>query len=434
MKGLTRLSQGASGILNRHIGNSSFVKSLRINLGISFSNSLSTSAISQQSQSEPVLNLPRVPVTFRTPKTDPVIFDVEDIGLFHTINYDKYKQLFQYGPEERFQNQVKTVMEAAFMVRSPFLEIRDCLTNTDMSQPIRRYLLYGKRGAGKTMTLNSLIHYGSSAGYMLVQVPFPLSWLHLMTPEKTEISNWNQRRIDLPFIGADWLRNFKVQNAVLLATRKDLVTTKTYKWTERESTPEGSHLNALIEFGLERIRYSCDCIGAILRELRLFSQQENRKPLKTLVTVDGVNMFWMQTTLARPDQSPKVFVPAETVSLVHNFKKMLSSDWSGGAAVVALDADKIEVIWQSNRMTQPYDKNCIDPRAVLGEEGFFHLEPFYPVHVPYYSPREFNSAFEFYLDKRFIQHSEVKTEQGQKEIEFLTNRNPGYLCDLTRAL
>ena len=70
-------------------------------------------------------------------------------------------------------------------------------------------------------------------------MPWALGWFHRMTEGKTEVSSWNPRRIDLPLIAADWLRNFKVQNAVLLATRPDLVTTNTYKWTARESTTAG---------------------------------------------------------------------------------------------------------------------------------------------------------------------------------------------------
>ena len=158
------------------------------------------------------------------------------------------------------------------------------------------------------------------------------------------------------------------------------------------------------------------------------------QPIRTLVTLDGVNMFFMQTTLSRSDQGPKVFVPAETVSLVHNFKKMLSCDWRGGAVVAAVDAGRLDEVWTMNRMTQPYDKNCVNPREILGEEGFAAVEPFYPVHVPYYDRREFSSAYQYYMDKKIIQLPSAVSDQGIKEIEFLTNKNPGYLCDLTRVL
>merc|ERR1712228_663184 len=145
--------------------------------------------------------------------------------------------------------------------------------------------------------------------------------------------------------------------------------------------------------------------------------------------MDGINMFWMQTTLTRPDQGPKVFVPAETVSIVHNFKKMLRADWSGGAVVASIDADRLSEVWTMNRMTQPYDKNCINPREVLGERGFAAVEPFYPVHIPYYDPREYLNAMQFYIEKRIVQSETAASVLGMKEIEFLTDRNPGYLCD-----
>jgi hypothetical protein len=114
--------------------------------------------------SSDVLNLPRKPVVCRTKKTKPSTLDVSDKGLFYTIPSVTYNQLFQNGPERRYQEQVKALNEATFMVRQPFLELKDCLAGADYSQPIRRYLLHGKIGAGKTMTLNSLIHYAHTQG------------------------------------------------------------------------------------------------------------------------------------------------------------------------------------------------------------------------------------------------------------------------------
>ena len=150
--------------------------------------------------------------------------------------------------------------------------------------------------------------------------------------------------------------------------------------------------------------------------------------------MDGINMFWMQTTLTRSDQGPKVFVPAETVSLVHNFKKMLSTDWTGGAVVVSVDADRLSEVWTMNRMVQPYDRDCVNPRELLGEKGFAAVEPFYPVSIPYFSHREFLNAMHFYYEKKIIQSEQVMSDQGLKEIEFLTNGNPGFLNDLTRVM
>jgi len=388
---------------------------------------------SQPSSEEEVLNLPPKPIIFRTTKTNPSTFDENDVGLFYTLSPDKFKQLFQWGMEQRFRNQIKAVNEAAFMIRRPFLEIRDLMAATEATQMSKRVLLRGKRGAGKTMTLNSLIHYGSTEGWLIVQVPWALSWFHRMTEGKTEISTWNPRRVDLPYIAADWLRNFKIQNAVLLATRPDLVTANAYTWTARESTPAGSHFSEIIDFGLERIRYSSDCLGAILKEIRILNRHCST-PFRTLVTLDGINMFWMQTTLSRSDQGPKVFLPAESVSVVHNFKKMLRADWTGGVVVASIDADRLSEVWTMNRMTQPYDRNCTNPREVLGEQGFAAVDPFYPVDVPYYDKTEYLNAMQFYVDKNIIQSDAAKSDHGRKEIEFITNRNPGYLCDLTRAM
>ena len=119
---------------------------------------------SQPQSEEEVLNLPPKPIVFRTTKTNPATFDENDVGLFYTLSPDRFKQLFQWGMEQRFRNQIKAVNEAAFMIRRPFMEIRDLMSATEATHMSRRILLRGKRGAGKSMTLNSLIHYGSTEG------------------------------------------------------------------------------------------------------------------------------------------------------------------------------------------------------------------------------------------------------------------------------
>ena len=126
--------------------------------------SSAVSAAKAESDADVVLNLPRKPVVFRTAKTDPAAFNADDVGFFHTLPMNKFKQLFQWGIEARFRNQINAIQEPAFMVRRPFLEIRDLIATTDFAQPARRYVVYGKLGAGKTMTLNSVLHYAAMKG------------------------------------------------------------------------------------------------------------------------------------------------------------------------------------------------------------------------------------------------------------------------------
>lgn len=57
---------------------------------------------------------------------------------------------------------------------------------------------------------------------------------------------------------------------------------------------------------------------------------------------------------------------------------------------------------------------CCSPRRGLtpgfpSQEGFDALDPFVPVPVPNYSPREFESCYGYYLDRKWLQH-----EKGQR--------------------
>ena len=147
--------------------------------------SSSSHSQSQVESDEEVLNLPRKPLVFRTSKTDPATFGRDDVGLFYTLSMDKFRQMFQMGIEARFRNQIQSTNEAAFMIREPFFEIRDLMTSADVSMPTRRYLLLGKRGAGKTMTLNTVLHYAASQGQrreVLAPSRYPILLLLLPPP------------------------------------------------------------------------------------------------------------------------------------------------------------------------------------------------------------------------------------------------------------
>lgn len=87
------------------------------------------------------------------------------------------------------------------------------------------------------------------------------------------------------------------------------------------------------------------------------------------------------------------------------------------------------------------------------QRGFDSLDPFIPVSVPNYSEKEFESCYLYYTDRRWLQHPQCKweqmicrgdprvnlfnwlsffvffhpsghTEEGKKELIFLSNRNP----------
>lgn len=104
------------------------------------------------------------------------------------------------------------------------------------------------------------------------------------------------------------------------------------------------------------------------------------------------------------------------------------------------------------------------------QTGFDNMDPFIPVSVPNYSEKEFESCYLYYLDRHWLQHPQCKwwwsglfalrkkywsvglsviwsiinwiiillssgqTEEGKKELVFLSNRNPKMLERICASL
>ncbi|PRD31059.1 UNVERIFIED_CONTAM: Dap3 [Trichonephila clavipes] len=156
-----------------------------------------------------------------------------------------------------------------------------------------------------------------------------------------------------------------------------LSTHKSYTWSKREITEEGAPLMDIVEHGVQRVRHSSDCIGALLREIKLHSQSGK---FKVMVIVDGVNAFWNQTNVKRPDKS---LVPSQEITPAHAFMKLLQNDW-----------------------------------------GFEHLDPFIPIETENYTEKEINSVLDYYCDRLWIQSERAQQEGGRKQIKFLSGYNP----------
>ncbi|XP_021562240.1 28S ribosomal protein S29, mitochondrial-like [Carlito syrichta] len=66
---------------------------------------------------------------------------------------------------------VKTLHEACLMVRKPALELLRCLKNTNFAHPAVRYLLYGEKGTGKTLSLCHVIRYCAKQDWLILHIP-----------------------------------------------------------------------------------------------------------------------------------------------------------------------------------------------------------------------------------------------------------------------
>ncbi|KAB1260167.1 28S ribosomal protein S29; mitochondrial [Camelus dromedarius] len=119
-----------------------------------------------------------------------------------------------------------------------------------------------------------------------------------------------------------------------------------------------------------------------------------------------------------------VQIAPEELALIYNLRKMMKNDWHGGAIVLTLS--------QTGSLFKP--RKAYLPQELLGKEGFDALDPFIPILVSKYNPKEFESCIQYYLENNWLQHENAHTEEGKKELLFLSNRNPRQLEQLCAYL
>nr|XP_029512770.1 28S ribosomal protein S29, mitochondrial-like [Oncorhynchus nerka] len=101
------------------------------------------------------------------------------------------------------------------MVRQPALELISHLKRADYSKSTLRYLLYGVKGSGKTMSLCHTVHYCSTQGWLVLHIPDA----HLWVKNCKELlpSSYHASRFDQPIQASNWLRNFRTTNEHFLS-------------------------------------------------------------------------------------------------------------------------------------------------------------------------------------------------------------------------
>lgn len=120
-----------------------------------------------------------------------------------------------------------------------------------------------------------------------------------------------------------------------------LKVSKDYTWNQREMTSQGTSIPELIDFGINRMKYACGVVDALIRELKLASTAGK---CKTMVMIDGFNAFTSSHTRIHDDN--KVMVLPKQVSLAIPFFDITKNDWCNGAIVLTVDekANKVYVI------------------------------------------------------------------------------------------
>lgn len=351
---------------------------------------------------------------FRTSENDPRNHTKDHIGKFYEIDSEVKKKIFKFGGITKSLNkQMQTFNEACVMVRNPAIEIIDYIKKTDFSKPVNRFVLYGGNGTGKSATIAHLIHYGYSNDFLLVHVPWIPYWYK--HPKEFGPSATQEGFTDLPLDAGAWLVHFKTQNTDLLS-KIELRTLNEYVWSKRETTPAGTTLLELVDHGINRAKYASEVIKVLLDEIK---QHSTAGRVKTMVAIDGYNSLMSENTNLKGEF--KVMIPSSKITLTKPFLDIAKYDWSNG--LVVLTVDKIAMTG--------FDRESFLPIYLLGRHGFEHLDPFIPIKHDNYTEKEYESCVAYYVDRRWIQN----VSQGyEKELEYLSNKNPYSLMELCKSL
>ncbi|XP_057370312.1 small ribosomal subunit protein mS29-like [Daphnia carinata] len=351
--------------------------------------------------------------TFRTNELDPVNHKKDHDGHFYSISQTIKKQLFAGGglPKE-YKELSDTLNGLSIMVRKPAIELITYLNKTNFDAPVTRFVLYGKTGSGKSVSLAHILHYGSSAGMVLVHVPWVPNWVRF--PKGCTPSAIHPNKYDHPIESVEWLRHFSTQNGPLMQ-KLQLQTTETYTWSKREMTAAGSSLSELIDLGLNRAKYATDCVAALLGELK---KAAVGKRCRVLVVIDGFNAFFSPKSRVRRED--KSFVLPTEFALTDAFLSLTRNDWNNGAIIVSVDA----AAHPSELRESPL------PRYQLGKQGFEHLDPFIPIEVPNYNEKEFHSQIDYYIERNWLQQPKARTDRGRAELSFTSGNHPLSLMKL----
>ena len=118
--------------------------------------------------------------------------------------------------------------EHTFMIRRPYLETLQYLRQINWpEQENLRFILWGKLGSGKSVTLSQISHYALKSNFILLN--FRDLRLLLSHYKEATASEYKENRWNFPQEAQTYLSEIKHYNTDKL---EGLVTHKTYKWSE----------------------------------------------------------------------------------------------------------------------------------------------------------------------------------------------------------
>ncbi|XP_063844911.1 small ribosomal subunit protein mS29-like isoform X1 [Scylla paramamosain] len=360
--------------------------------------------------------LPR-PLAPRTSLTSPVEHTAEQRGLWYTLQPGVVQRLFsQGGVPKQFLTQCQTFAETCLMVRQPSLTLMDFIRRSDLSLPPNKFLLYGRNGCGKTLSLVHATHFLADTDWLLVHVPWAPKWRRNF--KEVAPSATIEGQYDHPLDAVLWLQHFKTQNAELLKTLQ-LVTQERYIWSRREVTEPDTPLGELVELGIGRARYSTDCVLALTSELKRHATEGR---CKVAVVVDGINTFYSPVSRYRCED--RTLLDPKYFTLFQSFMQLFKSDWKNGIVVGSIDS----------LANEGWRRDSHLPRYLLRQQGWEALDPFIPIPIEDYDDLEMRSAIDYYLDRHWLQNPQAGSDIGRRELAALSAHNPYLLMQVCRPL
>ncbi|XP_041463926.1 28S ribosomal protein S29, mitochondrial-like [Lytechinus variegatus] len=351
---------------------------------------------------------------FRTSESDPLNHTSRHIGQYYTIPLKDVPKVFPIGYSARWHKLLRPFQEAAIMVRKPAVEIMDLMRQADYTNPPIKYLMYGRKGSGKTTCLNHVLHFCHNQNCLIVHIP---CGKYQRLSNSWNVNNkWDfldsvshEGMYDQPALSSEWLKHFRSRNEHFL---KEILTSKCYEWSKREQTEAGQPLLSVIDQGLNRPKNATDVIGVVLKELQ---EQSSSGQYRLILAVKAVNgLFAEMTNIRKPGG---YIIPVNELRMAYHFKKMLKGHWTNGAIIMTVD--------QHNCHQAP--KYDFKPLHLLQKQGFEWLDPFVPIYVENYSDKEFESCMQYYISKRWVQTEQAKTEEGKLHLKLLSESSPGSL-------
>ncbi|KAI0979985.1 hypothetical protein GJ496_010780, partial [Pomphorhynchus laevis] len=360
-------------------------------------------------------------------------------GSFYEVDNDMIKRLdsmnkcFEPSFRQTFQA-CKTPV--SLLIREPMIELTDHINRIPDNLQNIKYVIYGREpGIGKsTVLFYSLCHAVKQ------------NWLILNFQKASEIMQQqinlaeqnvrNSNVYDTPIESVAWLQNFATQNRDLLRNSA-LKTSEEYVWSLRESTPANTSILKIVELGCDRLRYSSDCIGVIVKEIK---KQSHNLGFKILTAIDGVNAFY-GSSWVRSEKREKL--QADDLVFVRALKRLLKSDWSNAITVCTVGPEDyilekpLGKRWHKRlkrkiyRTVRTYNEYYYDgpctPLALLNFEGFRDMDPFIPIEVQKLTNHEFNQLFNLYYSKNWITDRSAGLQENKDVIKFLCACNPSEL-------